>query len=81
MTYISYYYDQTPTQTLSDDPEGNLVALCLECSADHAADIAFAGNADDEAVCDVCGAGQADGDDDDAAWSEDFGTDDDGGES
>lgn len=53
----NYYY----SETLTEDPEGSLVALCAECAAMAVAgceDVIWAGAGDPETICELCGAEQ-----------------------
>ncbi len=56
--HVNYYYDYSDGQTLSNDPEGNLVQLCAACAQRHKDDILLAQTGDVESVCELCDATQ-----------------------
>jgi hypothetical protein len=58
---VNYYYDLTEGDYSSDPDEGNLIKLCTACARKAAAAVDFASRGDDESRCELCGAGQGDG--------------------
>ena len=57
---INFFYDHSPDQELSTDPEGNLVMLCADCRDRHAHEVEWAAQGDAECICELCDAPQKD---------------------
>jgi hypothetical protein len=53
---VNYYYDLTDAHLVSDDADGDLVALCAHCAADARIRplVQFASRGDDATICGLC---------------------------